>query len=821
MFDTSARNRLHQPHAYAFCLLGAGLYLSASSAQANQITLDYQQPDQAIIDIVDAAPSPGGSISPGGAYLLVQQYPALPSIEDLAADEYRLAGIRINPHNFTISQTRYVESLTLVDTQTGDDRLVTGLPDDARIIDTAWAPNADYIAALNMQDDGVTLYRIHVETGAAERWSDVQVNQVWNAGITWQQDSQGVYVMAVTPDKGDAPEASRAPAGPVVTESRGRTAPARTYQDLLQNSHDEALFDYYFSATPAHISDSGEVTYIGREGVFNNFALSPNNEFMLVTELKRPYSFSVPHFRFARTTEVWNSEGDVVHTVVEQALADNLPISFDAVVPERRSIQWRNDAPATLVWAQAADGGDPRQESEYRDVVYQQAAPFADTEVEELVQLRSRFSRFVAAGDNDALVYERLWSSREERVWHIDPSLNREPQQLWERSWQDRYSDPGSPMLSRNQYGLTQLMLDDGYMLLNGAGASDEGDRPFVDRYRLADGSTERLWRSSSPYYERALSVLSRDPLTVLTLREASDKPADFYRRDLTADGDEGLTALTETPHPMPETLGISRELIHYERADGLAMSATLYLPAGYDQERDGPLPAIVWAYPREYRSAADAAQVSGSPYEFNRISYWRPQFLATQGYAVLDNATMPIVGEGDAQPNDTFIEQLILNSEAVIKAGADLGVVDANRVALGGHSYGAFMTANVLAHSDLFKAGIARSGAYNRSLTPFGFQREERTVWDDPQLYLTMSPFFQAHQIKTPLLLIHGAEDNNSGTFPMQSERLYQAVKGLGGTTRLVMLPHESHGYRARESVLHMLWETVNWLDEFVKDAE
>jgi dipeptidyl aminopeptidase/acylaminoacyl peptidase len=249
-------------------------------------------------------------------------------------------------------------------------------------------------------------------------------------------------------------------------------------------------------------------------------------------------------------------------------------------------------------------------------------------------------------------------------------------------------------------------------------------------------------------------------------------------------------------------------------------MSATLYLPAGYEAERDGPLPGIVWAYPREYRSAAAAAQVSGSPYKFNRISYWAPQFLATQGYAVFDSATMPIVGEGDALPNDTFIEQLILNGQAVIKTGVERGVLDADRVAIGGHSYGAFMTANILAHSDLFKAGIARSGAYNRSLTPFGFQREERTVWDDADLYVRMSPFFHADKINEPLLMIHGMNDNNSGTFPLQSERLYQAIKGLGGTTRLVMLPLESHGYRARESVLHMLWETVNWLDEFVKNS-
>ena len=790
---------------------------SAGAASANQVDLSYQQPTQEVIDIVDAAPAPGASVSPGGQYLLVQNYPALPAIEDLASAEYRLAGIRINPDNNSVSQSRYIESLALVNIDDGSNTDVSGLPEDTRIISTSWSPNGEYVAVLDMQPDGIHLYRIHAQSGEASRWSDVQVNTVWNTSIQWQHDSQAVFLAAVDPDRGEEPEASAAPSGPVITESRGRTAPSRTYQDLLQNSHDEALFDYYFTSKIARIALDGEVEYLGQAGVYNSFSLSPDNQYLLVTELNAPYSYAVPHFRFARTTSVWNTRGEALYEVVDQALADNLPISFDAVVPERRSINWRNDADATLVWAKAADEGDPRNESEYRDHVYQLSAPFTD-EPARLLSLQSRFSRLAAADQENAIVYERWWSSREERAWHVDPSGQRDTQLMWERSWQDRYNDPGSPMMTRDDRGRPVVYLEDGKILLSGAGASDEGDRPFIDRHELASGESERLWRSESPYFERPLSILNADQLVFLTQREAVDQPADFYKRSLSADE---LTALTETPHPMPHTLGISRELVHYEREDGLAMSATLFLPEGYDKERDGPLPTIVWAYPREYRSSADAAQVDGSPYEFNRISYWRPQFLATQGYAVFDNATMPIVGEDDAQPNDTFIEQLIMNSEAVINAGADLGVTDRDRVALGGHSYGAFMTANVLAHSDLFKAGIARSGAYNRSLTPFGFQREERTVWDDPQLYLTMSPFFQAHQIKTPLLLIHGAEDNNSGTFPMQSERLYQAVKGLGGTARLVMLPHESHGYRARESVLHMLWETVEWLDEFVKNSE
>ncbi|TRW49405.1 prolyl oligopeptidase family serine peptidase [Aliidiomarina halalkaliphila] len=792
----------------AFCL--------PALAWANPVSIGYQEPANEIIDIVDAAPAPGANLSPGGEFLLILDFPALPTLRDLAAPEYRLAGRRINPANNTTSQARYISGFRLLATDDGSQRRIQGLPSDLRAIGVSWSPNGQSIAFVQMEDEQATLWHIDIAAGRAQQWSPLPLNNVWGTNLHWSSDSQSILVTLVNPERGDAPQRPAVPAAPVITETRGRTAPARTYQDLLADEHDEALFDYYFSSQVARIHRNGDVDMIGSPGVFNSVDLSPNDTYVLKTELQRPYSYAVPQFRFARTTRVVDLAGNTLYEVVDQPLADNLPIGFDAVVDSRRSISWRNDADATLVWAEAADGGDPRAESDVRDRLYQLAAPFAD-EPTHLLDLSYRYARLLAADGETALVWERWWADREERVWRISPDGDAEPQLVWERSWEDSYNDPGTPLTTRVD-GRTVLLIDDEHIVLTGTGASDEGDRPFIDRRHLTSGDTERLWRSESPYFERPIAALDYASGRFLTQRESIDSPPDFYIRDL---NDDRISALTSTPHPMPETLGISRELVHYEREDGLSMSATLFLPAGYDAERDGPLPTIIWAYPREFRSSAAAAQVSGSPYEFNRISYWRPQFLATQGYAVLDNATMPIVGEGDQLPNDTFIEQLIMNSQAAINAGVERGVTDPKRVALGGHSYGAFMTANVLAHSDLFQAGIARSGAYNRSLTPFGFQREERTIWDDPALYQRMSPFFSAHQIKTPLLLIHGAEDNNSGTFPMQSERMYQAIKGNGGITRLVMLPLESHGYRARESVLHMLWETVEWLDEFVKHAD
>ena len=783
----------------------------ANFAHSTAVDISYQQPAKEIVDIVDAAPTPGASLSPDGKTMLSLAYPALPPLADLAAPEYRLAGVRFNPANSSPALPRYIAGITLIELATAQAKPISGLPKTLKAVNLTWSPDSRYLAFIQLEDEQATLWRIDIANAQAKAWSKVKLNAIWGAALQWTADSSSVYVLTVPAKRGAEPVAAKVPTGPVVTEARGRTAPARTYQDLLKSKHDEALFSYYFTSQLAQISLSGKARLVGKPQLLRSVELSPDNQLLLIDRLEQPFSYAVPVFRFAYSAEVWDTKGKLQYTVTEQPVADNLPVAFDAVPTGRRNVNWRPDEPATLYWAEATDGGDPAQQASVRDALYQLAAPFT-AEPEKLLDFNFRFSRLLAGEDGTLLVWERWWQDRVEKVWHLAPA--QQAKLLWQRSSEDRYNDPGQPLTKTAKNGQRLLRLEQGSIYLTAVGASPEGNRPFIDKMQLATGETERLWRSEAPFYEYAYTLLADGQL--LTQREAADTPPDFYLRNLQTGK---LTALTQTPHPLPQTRGISRELITYQRADGVPMSATLLLPAGYQPERDGPLPTMIWAYPREFRSAAAAGQVSDSPYRFNFIRYWTPQFLATQGYAVLDNATMPIVGEGDNEPNDTFIQQLIMNAEAAIAAGVERGVTDANRVAVGGHSYGAFMTANLLAHTKLFKAGIARSGAYNRSLTPFGFQREQRTLWDDTALYTTMSPFFHADKISTPLLLIHGTDDNNAGTFPLQSERLYQAIKGLGGTTRLVMLPLESHGYRARESVLHMLWETVAWLDEFVKN--
>lgn len=803
-------------------ILSVSLPFVAVAQEDDTVDIPYQMPPDDVVRIVDAPPAPGVSISPDREWIMIMDRASLPTIEELAQPELRLAGIRINPATNGPSRATGFVGLNIRHMQNGEKNAVDGLPASGQIRNVSWSPDSQRFVFTITTNEGVELWAGSTADATAARVGDFYINDTYyGSSISWTPSGKEIIVRKVPSDRGDVPEAALAPVGPVIQQNLGRSAPARTYQDLLQNSHDEDLFEYYFTSLLAVVDiESGSVNRIGDPRIYGGVSASPDGQYVLVSYIQRPYSYLVPAFRFPQVTEIWDMEGNLIHTVADIPLQDEIPIGFGSTSVGPRSITWRNDAPATVVWTEAQDEGNPRAEVEYRDIVYMQNAPFSADPVE-LARLENRYAGIMWGHDDLALVSERWFSTRNEKVWHVRPGTPEAEQTLIrDRNYEDIYNDPGSPQMRTNESGYSVLLTDEsGYVLyLTGQGASPDGNQPFLDSFDIRTGETEQLWQSSSPYYEFVVSLLDEDAVTLITRRESVTMPPNYY---LVNRSTGQHTAITEFEHPNPELIDVFREIIFYEREDGIPLSGTLLLPPGYDKDEHGRLPLMVWAYPREFRSADAAGQRSDSPYRFNNISYWGPQWLVTQGYAVLDAATMPVVGEGDKLPNDSFVEQLIMNSQAAVDAIADMGIADPDRAAIGGHSYGAFMTANVLAHSDIFRAGIARSGAFNRSLTPFGFQREERTVWDDTDLYIRMSPFFHADKINQPILLIHGAEDNNSGTFPMQSERLYQAIKGLGGIARLVMLPHESHGYRARESVMHMLWETLEWLDTYVKNAE
>ena len=775
----------------------------------------YRTPSQVLVDIIDAPPTPQVSIDPNREWLLIMEQPSLPSISELAERELRLAGLRIKPQINAPSRTRSYSGLRLLRISDRTAREITGLPKKPRIGNVSWSPDGSHIVFTHARESGVELWVAEVATGKARRLTRTLLNLTAQESPKWLADSQTLICTIMPSGRRPEPAAPAVPSGPVIQENVGKTAPARTYQDLLKNAHDEALFEHYFTTQLAGVTLKGKVTRLGDPGIIWNFDPSPDGKFLLVETIHHPFSYLVPAYRFPKRVEVWDLKGHLVHQVADLPLQEEVPIAFGSVPTGPRNFGWRADAEATLTWTEALDGGDAAAKADVRDRVYLLAAPFKEEPVP-LITLALRYGGINWSTDELALVYEQWWKTRRTRTWIVKPGFPQpQPELLFDRSWEDRYSDPGSPATTRNARGRRILLTaNDGKSLfLIGEGASPEGNRPFIDMLDLTTKETRRLFRSEAPFYERPTLPLDETGQTLLTSRESVEEPPNYFLRDVK---NNTIQQITFFPHPTPQLSGIQKELIRYQRDDGVQLTATLCLPSGY-KPADGPLPMLMWAYPREFKSAKAAGQVTSSPYTFDRLSYRSPLVWLAQGYAVLDNPTMPIVGEGDEEPNDTYVEQLVLSAKAAVDEVVHRGIAERGRIAIGGHSYGAFMTANLLAHSDLFTAGIARSGAYNRTLTPFGFQAEERTFWQAPEIYFRMSPFMHAEKVNEPILLIHGEADNNSGTFPIQSRRYYHALKGHGATARLVMLPYESHGYQARESVLHMLWETQQWLDTYV----
>ncbi len=795
------------------------------SPLAGQTSLNYREPPKAIVDLIDARPAPrievSSADSSGRRWMMIGHPHGLPSISDLAQPELRLAGLRFNPKTSGPSRGGYLTSLGLQALPDGKEVPVAGLPPDAKIVFATWAPDARHLAFVNVSnaagDAGLSLWVVDVAGAEAHRIPGLALNGLFGAPYGWMPDSRRLVCRTVPGGRPAAPQRSGVPTGPVVQENLGRVTPGATFEDLLKSPEDEQIFDYYATSQVAIAGLDGAVDRVGAPGVVSSAEASPDGNYVLIYEFHRPYSYLLPNWAFPVRVSVTDLRTGASRQLVDKPLQDTIPPIHDAVPAGPREFQWRSDAPASVCFLEAADGGDPRKDVPVHDTVYLLDAPFDGTP-RRLIDLPLRTGEIAWSSDRLAVLAEYRWRDRKRIIHSVAPGGGRPPVTIFEGSFEDAYNDPGQPFTEANPSGKQVLVTtpDATAVYFGGEGASPRGDEPFVSAVNVTTGETKRLWQSAPPNYEYAHAVLDAAGPVLLMRRESPEMSPNFYVRSVSAGT---LTQVTFFPNPFGNSPIPRKQVLKYKRADGVDLTADLYLPAGY-KPADGPLPALIEAYPTEFKTRDAAGQVQGSPYWFPYVNWGSPIPFVTQGYAVLEHATIPIVGEGKAEPNDTYVEQLVASAKAAIDEGVRLGVVDRNRVAVMGHSYGAFMTANLLAHSDLFRAGIARSGAYNRTLTPFGFQNEERTYWQAPEVYYRMSPFSYADKIKTPLLLIHGEADNNSGTFPIQSERLFSAIKGQGGTVRFVLLPLESHGYAARESVLHMFWEMNTWLTTYVKNA-
>jgi dipeptidyl aminopeptidase/acylaminoacyl peptidase len=799
------------------------LLVGAAAGWAQQ---HYQKPPKEILDVLDAPASPTASVSPARDVVLLSTSASYPTIADLAQPMLRLAGLRINPLTNGPHNPPRIISLTLKRISDGRE-IKVALPPDPHVSAPSWSPDGKHFAFTNATSHGIQLWIGDAATGATRQISGVALNPIIAGGgsgggpaaqnargaCDWMPDNHTLLCKTVPAGRGTPPAEAKVPVGPNIQESFGKAAPAPTFEDLLQNPHDEDMFEFYAHAQLAAVDiATGKVTPVGKPAILGAVDPSPDGNHILVTRIHKPFSYILPVQDFPRDVEVWDLTGRVIYSVAKLPLAEGVPLNGVQTGP--RSIIWKPTEPVTLVWVEALDDGNPRKAAPQRDKVMWIKAPFTGAPAE-FARTQHRFAGLAWGERGDfAILRDNDQSRRWGRAWFLNPANPSEQKLVWDQSTQDRYRNPGTPVQRMLASGHNAIQQDGDFIFLEGTGATPEGDRPFLDRFNVKTLQAERIFRSDDKSYETVVALLAKDGSKLLTRHESPTDPPNYWIRNAAGGAPQAFTKFSDST---PQLRGIKKELVKYKRPDGLDLNFTLYLPADYKPGERRP--AVFWAYPMEFTDADLGGQVTGSTNRFTTIRGYSELFFLLEGYVVMDNVAMPIIGDPVTQ-NNTYVEQITADAKAAIDKAGEMGVIDPNRVGVGGHSYGAFMTGNLLAHTNLFRAGIAESGAYNRTLTPFGFQTERRTLWEASDMYLKVSPFMFADKLKAPILLIHGEADNNSGTFPIQSERMYRAIKGNGGSVRYVTLPLEAHGYAARETIEHVNWEKLRWFDLYVKNA-
>lgn len=797
------------------------LFIATSILLNAQEELGYQVPKKELLNLIDVDLAPTVLRNSKNTVMLLLSRSTYKSIADLSRQELRIAGLRVDPERFIGSRTIYYNKVELIDFEKGEHPLIVeGLPNNPQLTNFIWSPDEKKIAMTHTSDSGVELWTVDVDSRKAKKLSSEPINATMGSSISWLKNGKELLVKLLPKDREEIIDQSViVPTGPKVTENNGEKAQNRTYQDLIKNPTDAKNFTQLSRSEIYRIDMDGNKSPFLDAKMYRSVNVSPNGKYIMVSFVKKPFSYLVPYFRFPTETHVYDLEANLVKVISDNPLQEVLPKGFMAVSINKRNIGWRFDQPSTIYYVKALDKGDPEMKVPFRDALYEWEAPF-NQNPSLLTKTINRYAGVIWGNDLYAIIYDRWWNSRNSKTYLFSPSKPNIPAKVIDdRNYQDRYSDPGDFVTQKGKYGKKILALEGNKAFLLGDGFSEKGQFPFLDRIDLKSDKKVRIYESTyTEKYEQLYDYNFIDKKLSVRIESKSEYP-NYFIRSL---GDKNsLTQQTFFENPFKNLKNVGKELISYKREDGLNLSGILYTPEGFNKDDPEQLPMILWAYPREYKDKSSAAQKTNNPNRFLYPSWGSPIYWVTQGYVVLDRAAFPIIGEGTDEPNDSFRTQLVANAEAAIKAVVDKGYADRNRIAVGGHSYGAFMVANLLSHSNLFAAGIARSGAYNRTLTPFGFQSESRSYWEAPDVYYTMSPFMHADKMKTPLLLVHGEADNNSGTYPLQSERYYNALKGLGATTRLVMFPKESHGYRAKETILHLIWEQDQWLEKYVKNRK
>ncbi|MFY8020252.1 MAG: prolyl oligopeptidase family serine peptidase [Bacteroidia bacterium] len=783
-----------------------------------QENLSYQKPSAEILTLADYERAPSVSMNAKKEYLIFSYRNTYKTLDDLNQEEMRLGGLRINPITNISSSITYVNNLRMRKINEKDIRDIKGLPSNAKLAYMSFSPDEKYMAFTHTTSNGVELWLLHLESATVKRICDATLNANLGSPFTWTADSKFLLCKNLPSNRASLIDPKKdLPKGPTVSNSDGSKSQNRTFQDLLKNKTDEINFENLLTSELNLIALDGTKTPFKKADMYIGESYSPDGKYLMITKLEKPFSYIVPLSRFPQKSYVFDQSGNEIKLVNDVPLNEIMPKGFSSVRKGKRNMAWRSDKAAELYFVEALDDGDQAKKVDFRDELFVWTAPFSDAP-KSIFKTKQRFSGISWGTENLAIVSDMWYDTRNTITYVINPSNPNQPaKELYNRNYQDVYSDPGAFETKKNEWGRQILAIENNKLFLIGDGFTSKGQFPFIDELDINTFKTKRIYTSNIPNKkEDILSIEDfKKGMALVQIQSKTDFPNYYFR---TYSSKAKPIQLTFFNNPFESIKNVSKELIHYKRKDGVELTGTLYLPANYDKTKKEKLPLLIWAYPTEYKDKNSAGQNTQNPNEFTFPNYGSFVYWVSKGYAVLDDAAFPIIGEGKTEPNDNFMEQLVWNAEAAIEAVNNMGYINPKKVAVGGHSYGAFMTANLLTHSNLFACGIARSGAYNRTLTPFGFQSEQRNYWDVPEVYNTMSPFMNAHKMKTPMLLVHGDADNNPGTFTLQTERYFQALKGLGAPVRMVLLPKESHGYAAKENILHLLWEQDQFLEKYLK---
>lgn len=786
------------------------LLLVAASLGFAQENVTYQKPSAEILQLADYDRPPSIMMDSKRALVVLSYRSTYKTLEDLNQDEMKLGGLRINPVTNISSTMTYSNNLKIKKVKDKSETQVKGLPVNARIAYLQLSPDEKSLAFTNTTAKGVELWVVDLASATAKKLTSDNLNANMGSPYSWFRDSKALLVSQLLDNRPSLlDDKKNLPKGPIVSTAEGKVSQNRTYQDLLKNPQDEKNFETLVTSELYKVDFNGNATLFKKADMYAGQSFSPDGKYINITTLQKPFSYIVPLSRFPMTSVVYDESGNEVKKVNTIPLTEIMPKGFSATREGKRNMAWRADKPASLYFVQALDGGDPAKKVDFRDEVYTWDAPF-NSEPKSLVKLKERFAGIQWGDDQHATVMDSWYDTRNLTTQFLNPSTG-ETKLISSRNFQDMYKDPGEFQTRRNQFGRDVIDVEAGKSYLLGEGFTKEGQFPFIDSFDWKTLKTTRLYTSNvKGKKEDLIDILDIKKNEILVREQSKNEYPNYYIKNFKSGK---LTPVTQFANPFASIKDVYKEVIHYKRNDGVDLTGTLYLPLGYNKK--DKLPLLIWAYPEEFKDKATAGQNTKNPNEFTFPSYGSFIYWVTKGYAVLDDASFPIIGEGKTEPNDTFVTQLVADGKAAIDAVDKLGYIDRKRVAVGGHSYGAFMTANLLTYSDLFACGIARSGAYNRTLTPFGFQTEQRNYWDVPNVYNEMSPFMNANKMKTPMLLVHGEADNNPGTFTLQTERYFQALKNLGAPVRMVLLPKESHGYVAKENIMHLLWEQDQFLEK------